>query len=266
MTLVNGRPEIDDDSVPSDGRIRAVDRVCDILDVLAANSVDRPVGLAEIADQCGLPKTSAFRYLATLEARQYVMRVGDAAEYQLGMAMLNFRSGHFDSLVNVAMPRLVALRDTFGETANLGALSGDQIAYLAIVESRSSVRLAARPDDRDWLHCTALGKVIIAQLSDSRIREMIGDEYPARTYRTLTSWDSLSRDLDRVRSNGYAVDNEENELGGRCIAVPVPGVLEAALSISAPVVRFGESEIGKVAAALRETAAEIGRLSQLSKL
>lgn len=263
MTLEHDDPRIREEQGQSDGRIRAVDRVCDILDSIAANSIEKPVSLAEIAEQCGLPKTSAFRYLATLEARQYVERVGDAAEYRLGMAMLNFRSGHFDSLVAVAMPRLETLRDTFGETANLGALSGDQVSYLAIVESRRSVRLAARPEDRDALHCTALGKAIIAQLSDVRIREMIGDAYPARTYRTLTTWESLSRDLDRVRANGYAVDDEENELGGRCIAVPIPGVIEAAISLSAPVTRFGEKEIEAVAAALHETASEIGRLAVL---
>lgn len=245
------------------GKLRAVDRVCDILDLIAARGSSSGVPLADIASACGLPKSSAFRYLAALEARRYVERVGDAAEYRLGLAMINFRTGQFDALVEVATPVLEEIRDEFEQTANLGVLSGSQVAYLSIVESRRSVRLAARRDDRDAVHCTALGKAIVAQLPDARVRGLIGDTYERRTYRTLTSWDAFARELERVRTNGYAVDDEENEIGGRCVAVPIPGPLDAAISLSAPVTGLSEKDLDTVAARLKKAAAQIGTHADL---
>ncbi|HWM33050.1 MAG TPA: IclR family transcriptional regulator [Pseudolysinimonas sp.] len=238
----------------AESRIRAVDRVCDILDVVAAQE---PVSLADIASACGLPKTSAFRYLATLQARRYVDRVGDAAEYRLGLAMLNFQSNHFDTLVDVATPRLHELRDEFGETANLGVLTGTYVSYLAIVESRKSVRLAARPEDKDPVHCTALGKAIISQLPDQRVHGLLGETYERMTYRTLTTWEALQRELERVRANGFAVDDEENELGGRCVAVAIPGPFQAAISLSAPVSGLSEKDLDGVAQRLKAAADKI---------
>lgn len=248
--------EANADEAGADGRIRAVDRVCDILDVIAARE---PVSLAEIALACELPKTSAFRYLATLEARRYVDRVGETAEYRLGLAMMNFQSNHFDSLIEVATPLLEQIRDEFEETANLGVLTGSYVSYLAIVESRKSVRLAARPEDKDSVHCTALGKAIVSQMSDQKVHELLGDRYERQTYKTLTTWDALQRDLELVRANGFAVDDEENEVGGRCVAVAIPGPFQAAISLSAPVTGLAEKELDDVARKLRAVAEKIAQ-------
>ena len=246
MTAISETMPADDSS---SGRIRVIDRVCDILDLVAAEG---PIALANIALACGIPKTSAFRYLATLEARQYVNRVGDSAEYRLGLAMMNFQSNHFDPLIEAALPLLESIRDTFGETANLGILAGNRISYLAIVESRKSVRLAARSDDLDFLHCTALGKAILSRMPITEVHSMLGDTYERRTYKTLTQWESLQRELELVRQNGFAVDDEENELGGRCVAVAVAGPFRAAISLSAPVSGLPEKEVARVAEQLIE--------------
>jgi IclR family acetate operon transcriptional repressor len=229
------------------GRIRAIDRVCDILDLVAAEG---PIALADIALACGIPKTSAFRYLATLEARQYVNRVGDSAEYRLGLAMMSFQSNPFDPLVEAAIPLLETIRDKFGETANLGVLTGNRISYLAIVESKKSVRLAARAEDKDFVHCTALGKAIVSRMPLGEVHTLLGETFERRTYKTLTTWDGLERELELVRQNGFAVDDEENELGGRCVAVAVAGPFKAAISLSAPVSRLAEKELAKAASEL----------------
>lgn len=251
------RNDVNESEESSGGRLRAVDRVCDILDLIAVRSAEAPVALADIAIACGLPKTSAFRYLATLESRRYVERVGDGAEYRLGLAMANFNGGHYESLISAVTPLLEELRDEFGETANLGVLAGRHISYLAIVESRRSVRLAARRGDRDDLHCTALGKAVAAQFSNDRVHELIGDEYERRTEKTLTTWVQLRRELELVRTSGYAVDEEENEVGGRCVAVAVPGRPGVAISVSAPVTSFSEKDLARVAARLGEVAQKI---------
>lgn len=234
--------------------IRAVERTCDILDTLAAAT--RPVSPVDLATACGLPKASLFRYLTVLEARRYVDRA-PAGDYRLGIAFANFQVDQFEQLARVARPALIELRDRFGETANLGLLVGSKVTYLDIVESERSVRLAARKNDRDDLHCTALGKAIIAAMSDASITELIGVRYGKRTVHTSTGWPALKADLARIRSRGFAIDDEENELGGRCVAVRIPGELPAAISVSAISTRLALNEVDEVADQLKIAAARV---------
>lgn len=235
--------------------IRAVHRVCDLLDALAGSEGDA-VALVDLAQVANLPKTSAFRYLATLEERRYVERVGDGAFYRLGTALAALQSNRFDALVDQAHPILEQLRDEYEETTNLGVLTGDAVAYLDIVESRLSVRLAARPGDRDAAHCTALGKALLAEQPDDAVRRLLGQRYERKTDNTLVTWSELQVNLERVRRQGFAVDDEENEIGGRCIAVAIPGT-GAALSLSAPASRMAKARVPAIGQRLRDAAEEI---------
>lgn len=234
--------------------IRAVDRVCDILDVLASDR--SPVGLAEIADASGLPKSSAFRYLFTLENRRYVEHDPETGEYRLGVAMVALQANHLDRLRATFHTKLEELRDEFGETTNLGVRDGSQIVYLDIVESPMSVRLVAHPGVRDDLHCTALGKAIIASYSREQVSLLTGDVFEARTTNSITNLPDLFAELNRVREVGYAVDDEENEIGGRCVAVKIPG-FDAAVSVSAPAARMTNQQIRKVGERLKELVSAI---------
>ena len=235
--------------------IRAVDRVCDLLDTLSM--AQSPVSLVELAAACGLPKTSAFRYLATLEARHYVERVGDAPEYRLGMAFVSLQANHLEALTEKARSVLQQIRDEFEETTNLGVLVGNAVTYLDIVESPRSVRLAMRRGDHDAIHCTALGKAIISRLPDTAVVDLIGTKYERRTIHTNVSWPQLRDELARIRRQGYAVDDEENEIGGRCVAVNLPGTVKAAISLSAPAARLPKARTGAVGKRLIEAAEEI---------
>lgn len=234
--------------------IRAVDRVCDIIELLG--SATEPVPLPEIAAVSKLPKSSTFRYLSALESRRFVERTEQPQGYRLGSALASLRAGHLDTLTARAMPVLEALRDEFEETANLGLLDGRQIAYLAILESRRSVRLAARPNDRDDLHSTALGKAILASFDDERAKQLVGDHFPKKTQFTVTDWPSLLVELDTVRKQGYAVDDQENEMDGRCLAVKIPGV-DAAISVSGPASRMTPKVVKRAASVMRSLAATL---------
>lgn len=239
--------------------IRAADRVCDILDTLAAG---QQLGLGEIAQQCSLPKSSAFRYLATLEQRRYVERDPATEQYRLGTAVMSLQASHIRALTSRARPLLEELRDRLGETANLGILDGTRVAYLDIVESPRSMRMSARPGDRDMLHCTALGKIIAAQLDPERLQYALDSEgLPKRTSHTITNRARLLADLAEIKRLGYAVDDEENEVGGRCVAVAVPGPVLSALSISAPTARLAETQVPAVAAALRTAATTLAAVT-----
>lgn len=234
--------------------IRAVDRVCDILDLL-----QRALGttsLAQVAEYTGLPKSSAFRYLLSLEARHYVQREPGSGEYRAGTALLPLRTHRFEMLRQQAVPYLEQLRAQFDETLNLAILDRGRIQYLEIVESLRSVRLAVRPGALDPIHSTSLGKAIASTLTPERVRAILAVEGMARlTPHTITDPDAFLRELDRVRNQGYAVDDGENEPDGRCVAVPVPvqGLL-AGLSLSAPTARLPLARVPQIARALRESA------------
>ena len=251
-----------DDGAPAEERdytVRAVERVCAILNLLQESSGDGGVPLPAVAIATGLPKSSAFRYLWTLENHRYVERNPDTGLFQLGLGFVGMQSQHVEVLRERAKPLLEQLRDEHDESANLGILDGNTVIYLDVVESKRTVRLAASPGDRDPLHSTALGKAIAGQLGEDRVKELLDQAgMGSRTPNTITTVNSYLDELSKVRRVGYAVDNGENELDGRCVAVPILGTrLPAAISISAPAARFPIQAVEPAAKALQEAARQL---------
>jgi IclR family acetate operon transcriptional repressor len=251
---------------PAEGAysIRAVQRVCDLLDLLQRES--NGTSLVRAAEVTKLPKSSAFRYLATLEERRYVERDRTTGDYRLGLALLlPMQAGHVDLLARTAHPHLVQLQKEFHETANLGLLDGHRVVYLDIVQSPHAMRLAARPGDHDPLHSTALGKAIAAELPVERVRSILKAEgMPRLTERTISAQRDYLAELKAIRKRGYAVDDGENEVGARCVGVPVPvGGLELAISVSGPAARVRSDLVPEIAAQLKEAASDIA--SELSR-
>lgn len=255
-------PDPDDDP-PSKGRsrrdkrdysVRAVERVCLILSRLQ-ETVDG-ITLNEVISTTGLPKSSAFRYLWTLENNHYIER-GDDSLFRLGLAFLGMQSRHLEILRERAQPILERLRDEFGETANLGLLDRDRVIYIDIVESRRGVRLAAGPGDHDPLHSSALGKAIASRLPKERVREILtATGLPRQTDNTITTVEHFAEELDKVRRLGYAIDDRENEEDGRSVAAPLLATrLPAAISVSGPSSRFALPDMKVVAEALIKSAA-----------
>ena len=241
--------------------IRAVHRVCDILDLLQQSPGG--VALPVVARVTGLPKSSAFRYLTTLEQRRYVERDHLTGNYRPGSALLPLRAHEPELLARRARPYMEKLRDKLEETVNLGMLEGDRVIYLEIVESHRAMRLAARRGDRHPLHATALGKAIAANLPEERVRVILAAVgMPRLTERTITDPQRFLAELALVRERGYAVDNGESEIDGRCVAVPLDGGnLPTAISLSAPASRFALGRAEGVAEALREiVGAVVGEL------
>lgn len=238
--------------------VRAVERVADILDTLQEAAA--PVSLVRLASVTGLPKSSVFRYLATLEARGYVDRDPESGDFTLGLALPTHQQ-RFATLAARARPVLERLRDRFGETVNLGVLDGERVLYLEIVESPKTMRLAAHPGDRDFVHSTAVGRAFAAELPEDEVRRILAAAgMPALTPRTITGVDELLRVLEDVRKQGYALDDEENEEGARCVAVAIPGArVPTGISISAPAVRLSREQAERIAAVLADEAAYLAR-------
>lgn len=235
--------------------LRAVHRVCDILDTL--QEADAAISLSSLARAVDLPKTSAFRYLQSLEARHYVQRTPAGAYVAVPVRPL--APTDVNRLVDSATPYMEKLRDECDETINLAKLEHHYVRYVAIVESRQALRLSARRSDHEALHATALGKAIATMLPESRILSILAHAgMPRLTEHTITEPDRFLAEVISARTLGYAIDNCENESDGICIAVPVIAPpLATALSVSAPTTRLSSSMFTRVADRLRDVAQAI---------
>lgn len=238
--------------------VRAVLRVLDIFDLLK-RSLDG-VSFSEIVAVTGLPKSSAFRYLSTLEARSYVERDPDRGTYRLGLAFFPVEGRHLEVFAARVRPYVEELRDRLNETINLGVLRGNLVTYIEVAESRQPIHFSAQPGSRNTVHSTALGKAIAAQLPQDDVRRILASAgMTKKTLRTITDPEDFINHLAEVRRRGFAVDNIEDDDDCRCVAVPVPGApFPSAISLSAPSGRLPLSEAGRIAAALTRVAHRIG--------
>lgn len=180
--------------------------------------------------------------------------------FRLGPAFRPQHTHAVDRLIVVARPILEQLRDKFAETTNLGILDGTSVVHVMVCESPHMLRLAAHVGDRGLVHATALGKAICATLPPDRVRSILNAAgTPGYTSQTIVDQDSYLAELDRVRAQGYGVDDMENQIDGRCIAVAFGDGLDvpAGMSISAPVSRLSRADIALVATALRSGARDV---------
>jgi IclR family transcriptional regulator, acetate operon repressor len=239
--------------------VRAVLRVLDIFDLLRRSSDGAT--LAEIGAATDLPKSSVFRYLATLEARGYVERDPEDGTFRLGFAFFPADGWRLDTFVVRARPFLEELRDALRETINLGVLKDGLITYLDVAESPHPVRFITDPGKRNTIHSTALGKAIAASLPEAEVRRILAATgMPRKTPRTITDPDAFIQVLAKVRRQGYAIDDNEDDDGCRCVAVPIPGSpFRAAISLSAPSGRLPMRRTREAAAALIDAASRLGR-------
>jgi IclR family acetate operon transcriptional repressor len=231
--------------------------VVDVLDELARSSSGS--SLAAVSAAVGMPKSTTFRYLATLCERGYATYDQVAQTYRPGTAMLGLRRDVDAQLIEAARPVLEALRDEMGETTNLGVLDGTAVVHLVVCESTQRMRLAARVGERAHLHTTALGKVVLAQLDDDRVAAVsVASGLPALTASSETTLAAVGAEVARTRARGYAVDDSENQEEGRCVAVPVVWPdRQVGISVSAPAARLPTSRVPEIARRLTEVAATI---------
>ncbi len=223
----------------------------------------KTLGVSELSERTGASKASAFRILSTLERRGYVTKDPASRKYRPGPRLVAIACTLVSGLdlVQGARPVLAALHAEFDETVNLGVLSEGQVLYLDILESSHGLRMAARVGKRDPLHSTALGKAILAWLPADETTGLLPQGRFARcTPRTITTRPSLERQLVIFRKLGYAVDDEENEPGARCVGVPIldaRGHPVAALSVSGPASRLHDATIRRIGRRLLAAASDV---------
>jgi IclR family acetate operon transcriptional repressor len=244
---------------PRQGSVQSVDRALTLLEALARAGA--PIGVGELAERTGLPQGTAHRLLQGLQHRGYV-RHDASRKYSVGTAALRLGDAAQRSLARSARPYLAELVEISGETANLAVLEGDQVVYVAQVPSPHTLRMFAEVGRHVPPHSTAVGKVLLAAMPRERAVSILRRAgLPRRTPSTITSLDDFDRELDAVLERGWAADEEEQEPGVRCVAVPVgePGQVVAAVSLSGPAERFGGGRDPELVATMQRVSHSFAR-------
>jgi DNA-binding IclR family transcriptional regulator len=232
--------------------IQVIDRMAQLIDVLARYG--EPVSLKVLSAETGLHPSTAHRILAAVARHGLVDRT-ETGSYRLGYRLMELgsRVGEGQDLPKEARPIMEALRDALGETVNLTVREGDEVVYIDRAISHRMMRVEQVIGSRAPLHVTAVGKLMLGQGDDAEIeRYAQRSGLPVYTRRTLATLPALRRDIRRSVERGYALDDEEAEIGVGCIGVLVRdgrGQAVAGLSVSAPIERRREEWIGQVVAA-----------------
>ncbi|MGN6331174.1 MAG: IclR family transcriptional regulator [Motilibacteraceae bacterium] len=239
--------------------VQSVDRALDVLEALAARDV--PMGVSDLALSTGLAYGTLHRLLRTLVARGYV-RQDASRKYAVGPAVARLSAAGTRSLAAPVRPYLARLVEVSGETSNFAVLEGDFVVYVAQVPSNHKLRMFAEVGRRVLPHCTAVGKVLLAQLPVDVVDALVARTgLPRRTERTITDPVAFHAELASVRERGFAVDDGEEEVGVRCLAVPVAdrGRVVGAFSVSGPADRMLDGRRAAILAGMGEVADSFAR-------
>lgn len=221
----------------------SLERGLDVLELLADRGEIR---LGELAREVDVSRATAFRVLATLQNRGYVEHIRSQRVYRLGSALRGLAArSDTSSVLSLAAPAMEQLRATTSETVNLALVRRRRIVYEAILEGVYSLRMSATVGEEVPAHAAAIGKAILASLPPERRAVFLGPEpYRALTQRTPTRMRDLAAELDRVRARGYAIDDQEVEVGAACVAAPIlgsDGLPVGAISVSGLAARLPDA-------------------------
>jgi IclR family KDG regulon transcriptional repressor len=243
-----------------DGRLSSVATAVRLLKAFSEQQTE--IGISDLARRLGVAKSTVHRLAVTLVADGMLEQNPDSGKYRLGISL--FRLGSLVrrrmSVSNEARPLLRELREKVNETVHLAVLDGNEIMYVYNLESTQAIRMRSDVGVRKPAYCTAEGLAILAFQPQSVIESVVGAGLTARTPQTITDADKLRRALETVRQRGCAVEDEESELGMRCIAAPLrndAGEVVAAIGLAGPVSRLSKKALATYVPHVIETAAAI---------
>jgi IclR family transcriptional regulator, acetate operon repressor len=240
------------------GGVQSVDRTFELLELMA--DAGGEVALSQLAESSSLPLPTIHRIMRTLVAGGYV-RQQPSRRYALGPRLIRLGETAGRTLGAWARPYLASLTEAVGETSNMAILDGDQVVYVAQVPSQHAMRMFTEVGRRVDVHCTAVGKAVLANLPAKDVDGLLARVgMRPQTERTITGSAAFHAELAAIRDQGYAVDDGEQEIGVRCLAVAVPGAPSGtAISISGPEARMSRLPVGDVVPLLHRVAGELGR-------
>lgn len=223
-----------------------------------------PATLDELAAAAGVHKTTVLRLLRTLSEERFTFR-DHSNRYHLGSRIFELAARGADQreIRDLASPHLVAFNRTYGRTTHLAVMEGGDVVYIDKLESHDLIRMFSRTGLRANLNSTAVAKVILADLSDSELRPIVATmDFTRRAANTITTPDAYLREIESVRTRGWAQDQEENEPSINCLAVPVRDAssrVVAAVSVSVPEVVLPFEQLLELLKPLQEVCAAVSR-------
>jgi DNA-binding IclR family transcriptional regulator len=247
-------------SNPSAAPVGVISKVLMILEALQGSSAG--LGLKAICDITGIHKSTAHRFLKHLERERYLIRT-EAGAYLIGprLSQMSARGNQGATLQAVARPILWELWKSTQETVNLAVLDQRTVLYVDVIESPHEFRLSSRVGTRRSLHVTALGKALAAFLPpEVRDNVLSTITFQPATSKTIMNLLQFRQDLEKIRRQGFAVDDEEAVQGARCVSAPILNSDRepiAAVSVSGPVTRVSPDQVGVLAEAVCDAARAI---------
>jgi IclR family KDG regulon transcriptional repressor len=241
--------------------MKSLKKAIEVIEALAKN--DSAVGVTLLSKQMKLPKSTVYEILSILKSVRFVEQDPDNKKYHLGLRIFELGTivQHQLQLRKISYPYLFNLSRQTNETTYLALLEGNKIVYVECVESKARLRAHPIFGERTLLHCTGIGKAILAFLPEDKIYEIIHEGTLERfTENTITDPQMLKLELGKVRKKGYAIDNMEHEEGICCIGAPIRnqrGEVFAAISISGLCQRFNQKKNREMAPLVMQVAQKI---------
>jgi DNA-binding IclR family transcriptional regulator len=206
------------------------------------------MGISALAARLGLAKSTVHRLATTLVEYDMLEQNKETGKYRLGLAFFELGTlvRRKMDVTTEAQGEIHALADSSGETVQLAILDHLTVLYIRIRESRQAIRLSSGLGSRAPAHCTGVGKALLAFQSPEVVQQVIDNGLKRYTENTIVEPDKLRAELASIRARGYAIDDEEIEIGLRCVAAPIrdhSGRVVAAISVAAPVQRMSKKQV-----------------------
>ena len=227
--------------------VQSVDRTLTILEVLS--DYNDGLGITEISSLVNLHKSTVHRLLSTLIYKGYVVQDEESSKYKITFKLfeLGSKKVHKLDLLEISRPYTKMLMESVNEVVHLIIREETDIVYIDKVEANNTISMASRIGKRNPMYCTATGKAILAYLPEEEIREVWNKSKIVKlTKKTNTDFILFKKELQEVKKNGYAIDDEENEIGVKCVGAPIfdmNGDVVAAISVTGPVTRITDDKI-----------------------
>ncbi|MBI1625150.1 IclR family transcriptional regulator [Comamonas suwonensis] len=240
-------------------------RLFALLEAAAQKSV--PFSLQTMVEETGLPKPTMHRMLSQLESAGILQRDGNGRHYGTGQRLMRLAESVLlnNTTHGARHAVLTQLVHELGESCNITAFSGSEVLYLDRVETPAPLRFYLHPGSRVPAHCSATGKLFLSQMAPAQRRRLLSNvPLEAFTGNTLTTFEALEQELEQVREQGYAFDNEEFLPGLLCLGVLVPapnGNSNMGLAVQAPIMRFSKEKALSFLPKLQAAVAAIARIN-----
>ncbi len=243
--------------------VQSAERIFQVMEMLADNG---EMGLMEISAALGLHKSTVHRLLMSLIYMGYAKQDEVTQKYMLSYKVVNMAGKILDrmDILQIAKPYMERLSDLSGEAVHLVQRDGNNILYIYKIEAKvGTIRMVSHVGMIHPMYCSGVGKAIMAALPENEVEQIWNDSViEKKTDKTITDYAQLQEVLEEIRFNGYALDDEENEKGVRCIAACLRGYqneIKYAFSISGPTSRMTRDRVKELSVDVLKVQEELSR-------